>query len=88
MSVSLGPDLEAQIQRRVDDGPYNDAREVVQRAMELLEQREKLEHLRALLAEGEEGEEFLLTPELMAEINREADEMVRQGIEPNPAVCP
>ena len=88
MSVTLGPELEAQIQRRIDDGAYNDAREVVQRAMELLEQREKLEHLRALLAEGEEGEGELFTPELMKQINRDADEMLRQGIEPNPVVCP
>ncbi len=88
MSLVLSPKIEAIVHQKVDAGLYEDADAAVQKAFELLDQRDRVERLRALIREGEEGEEFLLTPELMEEINREADEMLRQGIEPDPVVCP
>jgi hypothetical protein len=40
------------------------------------------------LAELERGEGIELTPEVMEEISREADELIRLGVLPKPDVCP
>ena len=52
MNVWLAPELEAMIRQRVESGRYNNASEVVREALRLLEERERLEHLRSLLAVG------------------------------------
>jgi antitoxin ParD1/3/4 len=92
VNVSLTPQLEAMIQERVASGRYTDASEVVAEAMRLLEERERLDHLRSLLAVGMEkakrGELVELTPELMAEIAQRARERVWRGEAPDPDVCP
>jgi antitoxin ParD1/3/4 len=92
MNVSLTPELEAMIRQRVESGRYNNASEVVRDALRHLEEYEREEHLRALLAVGLEqaqrGELVEFTPELMGEIDREAEEMCRRGEEPDPDVCP
>jgi hypothetical protein len=66
---------------------------VIRAAIRLLDNRERqLEELRASIAEGlasvERGEVSEWTPELMAKIDREADELVRRGVPFNPDVCP
>jgi antitoxin ParD1/3/4 len=92
MNVSLTPQLEAMIRERVDSGRYSNASEVVREALRLLEERERLDHLRSLLAvglaEAERGELIEWTPELMDEIDRRAEERFLRGEEPDPDVCP
>lgn len=92
MSVSLTPQLEAMIRERVESGRYHDANEVVGDALRLLEERERSEHLNALLAVGLEqaqrGELVEFTPELFEEIDRRVEERFLRGDEPNPDVCP
>lgn len=92
MNVSLTPQIEAMIQQRVESGRYHDASEVVREALRLLEEREKLEHLRSLLEVGLEqsrrGELVEFTPELMEDIHRRAHERFLRGEEPDPDVCP
>lgn len=92
MNVSLTPQLEAMIRERVDSGRYASASEVVREGLRLLEERERREHLQALLAVGEDDERQGIlvdyTPEFMDDIYREADELFRRGAEPDPDVCP
>ena len=92
MNVTLTPQLEAMIRERVDSGRYASASEVVREGLRLLEERERREHLQALLAVGEDDERqgnlVDYTPEFMDDIYREADELFRRGAEPDPDVCP
>lgn len=92
MNVLVSPRFEALIRQKVESGPYSDAAEVVEEALKLLDNRDKLEHLRQSLreaeAEIERGDVFELTPELMEQIWREGDEMFLKGIKPDPDVCP
>jgi antitoxin ParD1/3/4 len=93
MSISLPADLEESIREKIDSGMYDDPSDVIRAAIRLLDKRDrKLQALRALVAEGlaaaERGEVDELTPELMAKIEREADEMLRLGVPPDPNVCP
>jgi antitoxin ParD1/3/4 len=92
MNVSLTPQLETMIRQRVESGRYNNASEVVREALRLLEDHERLQHLRSLLAVGLEqerrGELVDFTPELMNEIEREAEAAHRRGDLPDPDVCP
>ena len=92
MNVSLTPQLEAMIRRRVESGRYNNASEVVREALRLLEEHEQVMHLRSLLAVGLEDErrgnlvEF--TPEYEENLSRRVEERFLRGEEPNPDVCP
>ena len=83
MNVTLSPQLEAMIREHVDSGRYSDANEVVENALQLLEEHERSEHLNALLAVGLEqarrGELVTFTPELFEEIDRRVDEMLLRG---------
>lgn len=92
MSVTLPPELEAKIRERVDSGRYGEASEVIDDAMRLLEERERSEHLNALLEVGRQdelrGDLVTLTPELFEEIDRRVEEMFLRGEEPDPDVCP
>jgi antitoxin ParD1/3/4 len=92
MNVSLTPQLEAKIRERVESGRYNNASEVVRDALRLLEEQEKLEHLRSLLAVGldqsRRGEVVEFTPEYMADIHQRAKEAFLRGEKPKPDVCP
>jgi antitoxin ParD1/3/4 len=93
MPIHVSPDLEERIREKVESGQYEDSSEVIRAAMRLLDKRDlRLQELRASIAEGlaaaERGEAHELTPELWEEIEREADEMIRLGVPPNPDVCP
>ena len=52
----------------------------------------RVQEIRASIEEGlaelERGEGIELTPEVMEEISREADELTRLGVLPKPDVCP
>ncbi len=75
MSITLPPDVQAQIQRRIQRGQYPDAE-----ALEVQEQA-RFDTLWALvLADRQSGRTRELTPELWEEIAREADEADRLGL--------
>ncbi|MCA9880726.1 MAG: type II toxin-antitoxin system ParD family antitoxin [Thermomicrobiales bacterium] len=84
MSVVLTPQLEALIHQKVQSGRYSSASEVVQEALQLLEEREAFQRLAAAINVGiqeiERGEEIPWTPTLIAELGREADEEDRLGL--------
>jgi antitoxin ParD1/3/4 len=92
MNVSLTPQLEAMIRRRVESGRYNNASEVVREALRLLEEHEQVMHLRSLLAVGLEderrGDLVEFTPEYEENLSRRVEERFLRGEEPNPDVCP
>jgi antitoxin ParD1/3/4 len=92
MSVTLTPQIEAMIRERVESGRYDNANDVVREALRLLEEREKLDHLRSLLAVGLEqlrrGEFVEFTPDYMKDVHQRAQEALRRGDKPKPDVCP
>jgi putative addiction module CopG family antidote len=93
MAIHVPSDLEERIREKVESGQYEDSSDVMRAARLLLDRRDqRLQELRASIAEGlasiERGEGRELTPELWEEIEREADEMIRLGIPPDPNVCP
>jgi antitoxin ParD1/3/4 len=93
MSVTLTPQTEDQIRHWVDTGSYPDADAVIRDALRLLEQQhDRLESLRAKIQIGldqlDRGEGIPLTPELLDEIDREVDEAILRGEQPDTDVCP
>ena len=94
MNISLTPRLEAMIREKVESGLYNNSSEVVREALRLMEQEDALkrERLRAAIAVGTEaadrGDVVDWTPELHAEIFRQALQAVRAGEQPHPDACP
>jgi antitoxin ParD1/3/4 len=88
MNVSLTPQFEAFIQVKIESGRCKNAREVVEEGLRLLEERDRVQRLREALAEGEKGDAIPFTPELVAQLKREAARMAREGKQPNPDVCP
>ena len=89
VSVRLTADSEALIREKVESGFYASADEVVRAAIRLLDYHDrKRQHLLALLAEGEEGEGIPYTPELLDEIDREAEERFQRGELPSPDAWP
>ena len=93
MVIHVPDDLKASIRERVESGEYSDETEVIRTALRALKAREqRLEEIRASIAEGlasiERGEGIELTPEVMDEIEREAEEHARLGLLPKPDVCP
>jgi antitoxin ParD1/3/4 len=92
MSVTLAPELADRIREKIAAGRYRTANEVVEEALQALDERERLEQLRAKLQVGidqlDRGEGIPFTPELLDEIDREVDERLRRGEQPSPDVCP
>ena len=88
MVVTLSPQIEELIRRKVDRGDYQDAETLVDRAVRLLDLHDQRERLIAALAEGEIGEAVEWTPELSEQLSRSAEERFRRGELPDPAVCP
>ncbi len=92
MQIQLTPQIESIVKALLETGDYHDQDEVIAEAVLLLEDERKLSDLRAALAEGdaqaERGEYEFWTPELRAEIRREAQQMVAEGRKPNPDVIP
>jgi antitoxin ParD1/3/4 len=92
MNISLTPRLEAMIREKVESGLYNNSSEVVREALRLMERQDRIERLRAAIAIGEaeieRGEGVEYTPQLLEEIDREADRMLAEGVAPDPDVWP
>lgn len=78
MTISLTPQLEAMIRKKVDSGLYDDANDVVSEALRLLEERDRRARLNAAIDEGlaeiARGEDTLWTPDTLRQIQDEADE--------------
>lgn len=88
MNVILTPQLEAMIRDKVETGSYADAVEVVQEALLLLDERDRLAWLRAAVAVGEHGEGIPYTPAVMERLKREAEANARAGKPIDDAVKP
>ena len=93
MSIVLAPHIEARIRQKIESGGYASGDEVVEAALRLLDEREEnLGRLRAAIAIGEEqaarGETVPFTPELAAQMKRDARRMAAEGCRPDPDVCP
>lgn len=93
MVIHVTPEIEADIRQRIESGEYADESEVVRKALRTLQaSEERIREIRASIEEGmaeiEDGGGYEWTPELMEEIRREADEMIRLGRLPKPDVCP
>lgn len=92
MNISLTPQLEALVRRKVESGLYNSASEVVREALRLLEERDRRERLRAAVAIGDEqlarGEVVDWTPDFLERLKREAAEEDRRGLPISDDVIP
>ena len=84
MTVKLSPQIQAKIEEKVRTGKYNDASEVVRESLRLLDERERLERLRAAVAIGDEqiarGEGVKWTSESLDQLKREAEEEDRLNL--------
>ncbi len=82
MTITLNPELEASVHRRVASGEFADETAVIQEALRLLDRRDELQRLRATLdlaeAQLDRGEGVEWTPELLPRLMREARENSRQ----------
>lgn len=92
MTISLTPSQESLIREKVDTGRYADPTEVVDQALHLLDERDRLDRLRAALEVGNEqirrGQVVRWSPELLQQMIQRSEEKARLGIAPNPDVCP
>jgi antitoxin ParD1/3/4 len=93
MAVTLTPQIEEIIRKKIEAGQYSDASELVGEAVLQLDARDqKLERLRAALQSGidqaDRGELIPWTASSMDEIQREADEADRLGLPIDPDVQP
>ena len=92
MSIHLGPQAEALIRDKVDSGRYAGADEVVLAAIRLLDDHERLLHLRSLLAVGldqaDQGELVDYSPALLDDLDQRVEDRYLRGERPNPDVCP
>ena len=93
MEITLTPEAEALVRQKVADGRFASADEVVEAAVKLLDERDRLEYLRALLRETEqqvqEGKTVEWSPELHRQWRREAQDRISKGMKtPDPDVWP
>ena len=89
MNVSLTPQLEDIIKRKVASGMYGNASEVVREALRLMEERDRYQELRAEVTAGfEQIERGDTVPLNMESIKQGVREDSRQGHKVNPVVRP
>lgn len=90
MTVSLSPQHEDLIREKVASGLYRSADEAIDAALRLLNARDQqMQQLRAKIQDGlDSGDGVELTPEVMDEIEREAEAAYHRGEQPDPDVCP
>ncbi len=90
MNIYLGEHFDAMIRTQVESGRYANASEVVREGLRLLEAREREEWLLEAIDEADaevaRGETVAFTPELMAELKREALAEIRASTPVNDAV--
>jgi antitoxin ParD1/3/4 len=92
MSVVLNPHAEAIVRQRIAAGEYSSPDEVIEDALQALEERDRLIRLRAAIAVGDadfaRGKVIPFTDDLMDEIDREAQESIREGAQLSSDVVP
>jgi putative addiction module CopG family antidote len=93
MTMQLPADIEARVQEKVARGEFSDADAVIREAMRLLDEQEhQLKQLRVMLQTGlnqlDQGEGVRFTPELVAQMRRDAEDRFRRGERANPDVGP
>ena len=93
MAIELSPNLQMRIQKKIDEGEYADLNEVIAEGLNLIDSRkEKLETLRALIAEGvadvEAGRVVAYNEEFRENARRRAVQRVQNGERPAPDVWP
>jgi antitoxin ParD1/3/4 len=92
LTVTLSPELSALVKSKVASGRYSDSEAVLREALELLEEQENQEQLRAAVAVGfeqlERGEEIPYTPESRAGVLARVREMAAEGRKPKADVRP
>lgn len=92
MDVWLDGQSATLIRQRVASGRFADAAAVVREALQLLDERDRGEALRAELQIGLEqiarGEVVDFTPELLDDLTREAEQNAREGKPVRDAVKP
>ena len=91
--MQLPADVEARVREKVARGEFSDADAVIREAMRLLDERERqLVELRGMLQTGltqlDGGEGVPFTPELVAQMRRDAEERFRRGERASPDVGP
>lgn len=90
--VELSPHLAATVEKLMDSGGYASVDDVLEQALSLLQEHEQWERLQVSLIEAEEqtsrGELTEWTPALREQLRAEAEELAKQGAQPNPDVCP
>ena len=84
MGIMLDPRLEEMVYEKVGSGRYADATAVVAEALRLLDERDRLDRLRAAVdaaeAEIERGEFIDSTPDFFDQLKREARQAARDGL--------
>mgnify|MGYP000141381499 CR=1 FL=1 len=92
MEITLKPETEALIRKKIADGRYESASEVVATAVFLLDEQDRRDYLRSLMLTAEQqtrdGKVLDWTPELRQGIRERAEFKAQQGIAPNLDVCP
>jgi putative addiction module CopG family antidote len=92
MVMTVAPEIEARIREKVESGQYESTDALMGTALRLLDlhekEQEKLERLRALIAEGEEGPFVPLTPEVRAASWERAKQRAKAGERPDANVMP
>jgi putative addiction module CopG family antidote len=83
MRIQLSPEAEALVRQLIERGDYDDPEAVVEEALRVLMERDKLERLKELIAVGTEqaarGQVVPWTPDSLDRLKREAAEDVRLG---------
>ena len=92
MTVTLTPRIEALIRERVESGHYHSPDEVIEDALQALQDREAIQRLREILQVGRDqirrGEAIEFTREWSDEQWQRALERAKAGETPDPLVCP
>jgi putative addiction module CopG family antidote len=93
MALQFPADIETNIRELVATGRFKDEADVVREALRLLDSREqRFQELRASIQAGlaaiERGEGIELTDEVWDRLDREAQERITRGEEPDPDAWP
>ncbi|MGI8486713.1 MAG: hypothetical protein ACR2OU_20950 [Thermomicrobiales bacterium] len=92
MALQLSPTIEARISEMVAKSDYTDVDAMLDEALSLLSEHEKLIRLRAMIAIGaeqaEHGEVVEYNQAFRDEVKRSALQRFATGEKPHPDVCP
>ena len=85
MNVSLTPQLEALVRKKVESGMYGNASEVVREAIRQMDERDRHRRLRLAIAEGDadydRGDVVRFDAKLVEELKRDAEQLAHDGVD-------